>query len=253
VKKIHVTIGALVGALSIGAVAYAASSALQAQAREFDPAKTYLVQADWLNGIGCPTGAKVATYPATSPTGTYTDPACATGDSKDKKNEGLLLAKTGPTPNNASAVADIKGVKGTAVTELGYDIRKPVSSVDPRGSHCGAGAPRFNIELQNGSFYFLGCNSPPPTAQTAGDGYVRLRWGAAGTLMAFNASTFLLENISGMQLKSLSIVFDEGYDTGPDNFGLAVLDNIDVNGKLVGAGGGGHDDDDDDDDKKDDD
>jgi len=30
-------------------------------------------------------------------------------------------------------------------------------------------------------------------------------------------------------------VFDEGQDTGPDNFGLAVLDNIDVNGMLVGS------------------
>jgi hypothetical protein len=35
-------------------------------------------------------------------------------------------------------------------------------------------------------------------------------------------------------VKSISIVFDEGQDTGPDNFGLAVLDNIDVNGTLVG-------------------
>jgi hypothetical protein len=35
----------------------------------------------------------------------------------------------------------------------------------------------------------------------------------------------------------LTIVFDEGQDTGgPDFFGLAVLDNIDVNGVLVGKG-----------------
>jgi len=31
-------------------------------------------------------------------------------------------------------------------------------------------------------------------------------------------------------------VFDEGQDTSPDNFGLAVLDNVDVNGTLVGRG-----------------
>ena len=35
-------------------------------------------------------------------------------------------------------------------------------------------------------------------------------------------------------MKSITIVFDEGQDTAPDNFGLAVLDNIDVNGTLVG-------------------
>jgi hypothetical protein len=37
-------------------------------------------------------------------------------------------------------------------------------------------------------------------------------------------------------IKSISIDFDEGQDTGPDNFGLAILDNIDVNGTLVGQG-----------------
>jgi hypothetical protein len=238
-KKPHIAIGALIGALTIGAAAYAAASAFnQAQAYEFDPAKTYLVQAQWLDGIGCPTDADVAEYPATSPTDTYTDPACTTGDSKDRRNEGLLLAKTGPTTNNASAVAWLKGVAGTDLSELGYDIRKPASVNDPRGSHCGAGAPRFDIELQDGSFYFLGCNSPPPTTQTVGDGYLRLRWGSPGTLMAFNAATNALENISGETVSSMSIVYDEGYDIGPDNFGLAVLDNIDVNGTLVGQGGG---------------
>jgi hypothetical protein len=39
-----------------------------------------------------------------------------------------------------------------------------------------------------------------------------------------------------MTVKSIEIVFDEGQDTGPDNFGIAVLDNIDVNGVLVGRG-----------------
>jgi hypothetical protein len=32
------------------------------------------------------------------------DPTCTTGDSKDKANEGLLLAKTCPTNNNAAAM-----------------------------------------------------------------------------------------------------------------------------------------------------
>src|SRR5438270_8846039 len=69
----------------------------------YDPADTDLVQSTWLSGIGCPTGANVATYPATKPTGTYTDTGCPTGDPKDRDVEGLLLAKTGPTSNNASA------------------------------------------------------------------------------------------------------------------------------------------------------
>jgi hypothetical protein len=46
-------------------------------------------------------------------------------------------------------------------------------------------------------------------------------------------------NISGSIAESISIVFDEGQDTGPDFFGLAVLDNIDVSGSLVGRGPAG--------------
>jgi hypothetical protein len=89
----------------------------------FDPADTDLVQSGWLSGIGCPTAASVATYPATKPSGTYTDPGCLTGDPKDKDVEGLLLAKTGPTSNNASAGAKLEGLpKNLVLTELGYDI-----------------------------------------------------------------------------------------------------------------------------------
>ena len=39
-------------------------------------------------------------------------------------------------------------------------------------------------------------------------------------------------------VSSITIIFDEGQDTNPDYFGLAVLDNIDVNGTLVGRGPG---------------
>ena len=88
----------------------------------FDPAQTDLVQSRWLDGAGCPTAAEVATYPATKPTGTYTDPGCLTGDPKDREVEGLLLVKTGPTSNNASAGAELKGLaKNLVLIELGYD------------------------------------------------------------------------------------------------------------------------------------
>jgi hypothetical protein len=42
-------------------------------------------------------------------------------------------------------------------------------------------------------------------------------------------------------VKSIQIVFDEGTDAagGTDQFGLAVLDNIDVDGVLVGHGDNG--------------
>jgi hypothetical protein len=228
--------GVVLGALGLATAAYAANNGFnQAKANTFDPAKTYLVASDWQSGIGCPTNA--TTFDG-STTSTYTDPACAAGDSRDRRNEGLLLAKTGPTPNFAAAQADLRNVSGMTLTELGYDIRKPASTNDPRGSHCGAGAPRFNVTTSDGTLYFIGCNSPAPDSQTVGNGWLRLRWGAGGTLLAYPQAGGGPVNISGMTVKSIQIVFDEGQDTGPDNFGLAVLDNIDVNGTLVGQGSG---------------
>ena len=244
---------ALAVGLVLTGVAYAAINSFTVHAREFDLGRTFLVQAEWLDGIGCPTDARTATpnasFTGIAGFGTYTDPACPTGDSNDKKNAGLLLAKTGPTVTNfASAVADIHGVRGDAISELGWDIRKPEAHVGPRGSHCGAGAPRWNIETEGGRFFFLGCASPPPTTEQAGQGFLRMRWGTgAAPLLAFEAGGGLVD-ITGFRIRSLSIVFDEGYDIGPDNFGLAVLDNIDVNGVLVGSGHGNGDDQGEDDD-----
>lgn len=202
-------------------IVYAADR-FSVRAGEYDPGNTFLVQAQWLDGIGCPSGAA------------YKDPACnPANDSSDNRNQGLLLAKTGPTATNASAFAVISGVKGP-VTELGYDLRKPVSAVSPMGSHCGAGAPRFNVETTT-AFFFIGCNSPPAVQTAAGLGWIRLRWGGAVPLVGFNTTTGTFTAVTG-DVKSISIVFDEGQDTGPDFFGLAVLDNIDVNGTLVGRG-----------------
>jgi hypothetical protein len=235
-KRIFVV--AAIGVFVAAAAVAGAAEFFSVQPRTYDPAQTSLVSSGWVSGIGCPTSQPVATYPSTSATGTYGDPACPTGDSRDRQNQGLLLSKEGPTSNDASAIADIQGVRGTVLTELGYDIRKPGSPTDARGSHCGAGAPRFNITLVNGNSYFIGCNSPPAVSQS-GDAWQRLRWGGSSPLMAYNATTGTLDNIAGQTVKSLQIVFDEGTDTGPDNFGLAVLDNIDVNGHLVGHGSRG--------------
>ncbi len=213
----------------------------------YDPGNTHLVQSTWLDGIGCPTNSDQAAYPSTSPTGTYTDPACPTGDQKDSQNQGLLLVKTGPSTNNAAAGAELKKVRGITLTELGYDIRKAGLSTDPRGSHCGAGAPRFNITTSE-AFYFLACDSPPADTQTPGAGWLRLRWGGTAPLMAYCVQTGgpltacpangSLVAVAGT-VQRIEIIFDEGTDASPDNFGAAILDNIDVNGTLVGRGPSG--------------
>ena len=178
----------------------------QVKPTQFDPDHTDLVQAAWLNGTGCP--ASLGCLPGDQ-------------DAKDQHNEGLLLVKTGFTANNASAIAELKKVRGVTVTELGYDIRKPfpAGNLDVRGSHCGAGAPRFNLVTSNGTI-FIGCNSPEPVASPAGAvGWTRLRW-----------------TIPPVQVQRILILFDEGQDAGPDEFGAAFLDNVDVNGEIVGSG-----------------
>jgi len=196
---------------------------------DFDPYRTHLVEAEWEDGIGCPTNAW------TTPDGTtfigYTDGACTSGDPNDRRNFGLLLVKTGPTSNFASAGATINGVKGMALTELGYDLRKP-AIFDPSGSHCGAGAPRFDVVTSDDVDHFVGCASPPGLQTATGNGWIRLRWTTAQLLAAFPPI------LPTDTVKSLEIVFDEGQDPsgGPDFFGAAILDNIDVNGTLVGRG-----------------
>jgi hypothetical protein len=198
---------------------------------QFDPAKTYLVQAAWLNGIGCPLNAIIANpnsdFAGVQSTGNYSDMACPTGDPNDKQNAGLLLAKTGPTNNFASATAELVNVKGITLTEIGYDIRKPMSTADPRGSHCGAGSPRFDIVTTDGNVHFIGCNSPPPVQTASSTGWIRLRWTAADAIPPVVTP-----------VQRIVIVMDEGQDPsgGPDQFGVAILDNIDVNTQLVGTG-----------------
>jgi len=207
----------------------------QVKPSEFDPAHSNLVQAAWLHGIGCPTSQSVQEFDALGNlvTTTFADTACPTGDPNDQRNHGLLLAKTGPTNNNAAAVAELKKVRGITLTELGYDIRKSGVSAGPLGSHCGAGAPRFDVITSDGVDHFLACNSPPPSTQTpSATGWIRLRWNAAGLAAAF--PPILPTDV----VRRIVIVFDEGQDAsgGPDQFGAAILDNIDVNGTLVGRG-----------------
>ena len=247
-RRMRVLAVALAGFLALAAVAYAAGAFDRVNPREFDPAKSHLVQADWLSGIGCPTGVKAQVFQppdfSTTAQETVTDPACTTGDPKDKTVQGLLLAKTGPTAINASATAKLENVPSN-VTELGYDIRKPGTdtAAGPRGSHCGAGAPRFDIVTRSGHIFFIGCNSPPATTQTPGTGFIRLRWD--GTTLAFpQRATDTPTALSALDVRSITIVFDEGQDASgaPDQFGAAILDNVDVNGTLVGRGSGNGDD-----------
>jgi len=201
---------------------------------EFDPYRTNLVRSTWLTATGCPTSAAIVTLDMSGnpQPGTFADTGCPSTDPKDHKFEGLLLSKLGPTANFAAAGAKLEGVKGMLLTELGYDIRT--------GSHCGAGAPRFNV-VTTGALgpvnHFVGCASPPPAHAGASTGWKRLRWTATQLAAAF--PPLLPTDI----VDSITIIFDEGTEEvggpdGPETSGLAILDNIDINGQLIGRGPG---------------
>jgi len=182
----------------------------------FDPNQTQLVTSQWVTGTGCPTGATIV--PLGGAATLMTDSACPTGDPSDTANQGLLLVKGGPTGNSATAAAAIHNITGTVLTEVGFDIRS--------GSHCAA-APRFSVVTTDNVTHSISCASLSPVL-SASPGWRRLR--------LFDLTQASPPIAPGTVVQATSIVFDDGQDTGPDFSGQAILDNIDVNGTLLGQG-----------------
>jgi hypothetical protein len=218
-----------------------------------DPTLAY---AEWKKGVGCPTN--------------LAEPyACfASSDPADLLNTGLFLVKTGPTTSDPAvdlslypsgvedlspyAAADLQGVTGANVSdlfELGYDLRNTaIGLFAGGGSHCGLRSPRFNVVTQGAagtSTHRFYCYQG--VVDSVNLGWVRLRWTMDQADPPMDPSD---------TIQSIKIVADEGQDPVgglPDLFAVSVLDNIDVNGVLVGIGpaatpppppGGGDDEDD---------
>jgi hypothetical protein len=202
----------LVIGLTGGAVSTTAAAPdcpFQVKPSVFDPGQTGTVAAQWVRHLGEPGNC---------------------GDTT-RNRFGLLLSKNTVTATNASAGADITGVNGIHLTEIGWDLRKTTPPGTPDGSHCGAGAPRFDVTTTDGVTHFIGCDSPPPTTDdlaTPELGWQRLRYDPAAAFPAITPAE---------TVRSISIVFDEGNDVAPELFGAAELDNIDINGVLIGGPG----------------
>ena len=91
----------------------------------------------WLRGMGLPDDGQDNTTVINLLTGS---------PSRRDPHYGLLLNKNGPSADCSAAGARIRGVEGmpaAAIFPLGFDIRN--------GTHCGAGAPRFNLSFRTGS------------------------------------------------------------------------------------------------------
>src|SRR5207245_9275730 len=165
-----------------------------------------IVTAAWLKGMGLPD---------------TDDP------NKKDHHSGLLLSKNGPKADCSAAGASIKGVKGMKVSEtfeVGFDYRN--------GGHCGAGAPRFNVTTPDGVFSFVGgcANGTPSPAPQDPSEWTRVRINVTSPSQAFPPLAV------GSEIESISIIHDEGTDTANNDtqgVGLAVVDNIFINGELI--------------------
>lgn len=209
----------------------------------------FVVASFWRYGLGCPQPRAPFSSPGNDGFG------CPNPFETDPRNEGLLMAKSNQTAFPGKAVAQIKGVKGAFLTELGYDLRKAVSiPLSDQGSACGDNAPRFEIQMADNSNFFIPCQLPTDDQSTSLY-WRRPRWGGAVPLLACIGQgsptavcvtvPISCGNVNGCGLdkrvQSLKIVQDVGPDdeqqdpNRPEEFGVAIFDNIDVNGRLKGT------------------
>lgn len=145
-----------------------------------------------------------------------------------KSDHALVLKKEGTTATVASAGAAISKVKNLVLTELGFDYEV--------GGHCGAGAPRFNVTLTDGSLFFFGCSHGDVVGTlTDRDDEVwnRIRFTDADAFYG-GGPTLVWPGFGVAEVQAIHVIFDEGNDVG---VGFVRLDNIDVNGKLMGKPG----------------
>jgi hypothetical protein len=196
------------------------------------PAGSNIVTSAWLRGMGLPDNGTSNVTPMDPPN---RDP-----------HRGLILSKNGSTSDCSAAQARILGVAGMKVEvgfTLGFDYR--------HGSHCTGGSPRFNVSWRLGNtdgFSFVGRCDPQAAPQDP-------QWGR-DTFVNPDPTAYFPPIPLGARIRSIELIFDEGTDaSSPDDpmgVGLAVVDNININGRFITRGTGIAPDGDDDDGRRED-
>jgi hypothetical protein len=157
-------------------------------------------------------------------------------DSRGNGDHALYFQKMVPTTTVAAGIAVIEGVQGlpaSAITGLSWEHRMD--------GHCGAGAPRWNLGLTSPTgqqfTVFLGCLAAAHTpAGTDDQGRAWIRDSYPGVGVGSIADQVLAATalpVTGLTVRSLIIVFDEGNDLGFP--GYVPLDNITVAINGVGT------------------
>jgi hypothetical protein len=187
----------------VSAMAFAQSETYRVKPLVYDPGATGTIVSQWVKHLG------------------LQDPG-----ETDNENWGMLLSKNTANSTNAAAFGQIVfaccggNLNIKPLIELGFDIRN--------GGHCGAGSPRFNVITSDKVNHFVGgcANDPAPTP--IAPGWQRVRFDPANPAQAFPP-------VSPTDLViKIYIVADEGVDAGPDFSGVSIVDNIDLNGDLIG-------------------
>jgi hypothetical protein len=141
------------------------------------------------------------------------------------------LSKPCLTSNPAFAFADIvsslEGGPASALTSAGFDIKT--------GTHCGGGAPRFQLDLDNHTFFVTGLSCTTGTMTDLGNGWTRV---AFNSTQIQNAITTAGGSPTSV-ITDMYVLFDEGSDTpvsaNVGTPGNAIIDNIMVNGSVFGG------------------
>jgi hypothetical protein len=173
---------------------------LYAQPSSYDTLSSGALYAHWIDRLGVPQG-----------------------NSGQKNYPGLVLSKNATAPTGSQVGALIRNADGLSLTELGFDYRE--------GGQCTATSPYFEVVTTDGRTHVVGgCSKgtiqqPPPAA-----GWTRVRFNLSDP----NQQSSPPINPSD-HVKSIELVLDQGPETGASAAGgLVVIDNIDINGMLVG-------------------
>lgn len=198
------TLAALPGRAAGGWRVYTLSSAqngddkFKARPGVFDPAKSGAVDARWVGKVG-------------------------EADDRGNGNFALYLQKAAPTAANSAAGAIIDGVEGQPADGVyGFDYRN--------GGQCGAGSPRYNLLATDGFHFIGGCANGTQTP-AATPGWTTTTFDATNPAQAFPVVA------PGATIISLTLIADEGTDTGP---GFIYTDNLNINGQLITKPGAAH-------------
>jgi hypothetical protein len=132
----------------------------------------------------------------------------------DPSSQGLVLTRNPSAAKSAIAGAVLKGAAGSQLSRLSFDLRSD--------SECSAKAPQFVVVTTDEVVHKASCASGTVQSLTV-PGWQRVSFDPA------NSGQLSPAMAPGMAVKTIALVMDQ-----PVGSGMAVVDNINVNGRYIG-------------------